>query len=338
MKKNNPKYKSWLKRRLRSLEKKRKKNNMKSHISPQVVVNQTVQSQQSGTYKVIAPSNFSIKDNPFEVAKFFDEILMFSNKKEKDTNINFDMSRIEHVTADAIIYLLAVIKDLQNLGKVHHNHKFSGDLPRLKEAKEFFVQSGFLNYVKSNIPKNCSSTECVKIMSDEKFDQEATKKICDFVISVKTENRPNTRFLYVLINEMMLNTCQHAYVGKPKRLNKWYMYAQKDGNILKFTFLDIGQGIPSTVRKKMSEKFFGIPDSSIIASALEGEEIRSNTGKIYRGKGLPKIKECVIENRIDNFAIISNKGFCTLSYNNDSTIKSELNNAIYGTIYYWEIR
>lgn len=136
----------------------------------------------------------------------------------------------------------------------------------------------------------------------------------------------------------MLNTCQHAYNEGLKQTNSWYLYVENDGKKIKFTFLDTGQGIPSTVKKKFWERILKKSDSEIISSALNGD-FRTNTGYKYRGKGLPKIKDCVADHNLDNFFVVSNKAICELKYINDNLEieKKDLKNAFSGTIYYWEL-
>ena len=340
MRKNNPKYNAWLKRRQKHLEKRRGKKKKASRNGP---VRTTYEKKEKKitrpqeAYVVSAPSNFSIKDNALEMSDFFDKVVSFTNEKQKDAYIMFDLSKVENITADAIIYLLAVIKDLQKLGLAHH--RFTGNLPNNQRAKEYFIQSGFLDYMQSKIQKDYTNSQCVQIISNDKYNQLSTKTICDFTMKHCNTTKQSTRFLYVLINEMMLNTYQHAYTTiDSNKLNKWYLFAQKEANVLKYTFLDIGLGIPKTVQKKWTERLWST-ESAIISSALDGE-FRTTTQKKYRGKGLPKIKECVKEHKLTSFTIISNKGFCKLVDKNGELIieENELQKPIFGTIYYWEIQ
>lgn len=338
MRKKNPKYKEWLKRRLRHIEKKRRKknrpkNSIKNNYQPKSVETKT----DNKIFVVNAPENFSIINNPKETINFFTDVLNFTNSNTGKLKLFFDLSRIRLVTADAIIYLLAVIKDLQR-GKFIRR-EFSGNLPVNPNANKFFKQSGFFNHVNSASKGNDTLSNYIQIVSNKQYNQAITKTICDFVLNNSKYTRTDTKFLYVLINEMMLNTYQHAYDSlQSNKTNSWYLFAQKDTNVLKFTFVDTGLGIPATVTKKWHDKIKS--QSKLITSALNGD-FRTQTLNEFRGKGLPKIKECVAKHNIEKLYIISNKAYCVLNnrdVNEVSISEQEMTRSITGTIYYWEIK
>ena len=71
-------------------------------------------------------------------------------------------------------------------------------------------------------------------------------------------------------------------------------------------------------------------------SALQGSEFRSETGKKYRGKGLPEIYDDCCKSKIKNLRVISGKAKCLVK--NDSTVQSELLTSSFdGTMFSWEI-
>lgn len=337
MRKKNPRYNQWIKRRLKHLEKKRKKKNKKNSQMRQAMSTSfpIENNGKNDIYIITAPSNFSIVDNLFEISDFFNKVIRFTNSKHQDVTIKFDLSKIVNIGADAIIYLLAVMQDLQKLGYAHH--KFIGNLPKDENARSFFIETGFLNYMGARISPNSLNQQCIQVIDNNVYDQKSIQEVCDFVIDKSQRNKKDTKFLYVLINEMMSNTCEHAYTKESMKLNKWYLFAQKDNDVFKFTFVDIGLGIPKTVRTRFLERTFK-SESHIIESALNGE-FRTKTGKEFRGKGLPKIKECVSEQNLKNFTIISNKGCCRIVNNGAQSFidNNELKMPIIGTVYYWEM-
>ena len=111
---------------------------------------------------------------------------------------------------------------------------------------------------------------------------------------------------------------------------------EKASDKYKFTLLDTGVTIPYTVNKKsIFENLEN--DSSLVASALEGDTLRSRTGFAYRGKGLPDIRESVFCGFVDKMNIISRKACCQLIYGKNLINKSELGCPLRGTLYYWEL-
>lgn len=341
MHKKNPKYKLWRKRHLEKIArhrnrhskhywKKKRKNN--AHSSR---LNRSDKDKKQNVFTATAPQRFSIKDNSQEMVSFFNKVLEFTNTAAENSIVFFDLSQIEYISVDAIIYLLAVIKDLQKIGLTRHS--FFGNLPQQEAAKNIFVQSGFLNYVNSKCEVETNSTNQIQIVSNNHYDQRVTKNICDFVCQSEHCEKVQTRFLYVLLNEMMLNTYQHAYEAQGNQTNSWYLYVQNVSNKIRFTFLDTGLGIPSTAKKKWHERLFRKKDTEILESALNGE-FRTKTGQVYRGKGLPKIKECVNSHHLDVMYIISNNAYYVLRNNGIlEHEKQEMEQSLRGTIYYWEL-
>lgn len=138
-------------------------------------------------------------------------------------------------------------------------------------------------------------------------------------------------------------TLDHAY-KQNSLVPKWYLIAlnKPETGKVSFTFLDGGQGIPSTINikhrervKQLISKFFydvpSIKDNALIYSALKGE-FRTRTNEGYRGKGLPKIYQCVENKEIDNLIIISNKGYVNCSTGE----QRELSSTFHGTLFSWD--
>jgi hypothetical protein len=140
-----------------------------------------------------------------------------------------------------------------------------------------------------------------------------------------------------MIIELMTNTKQHAYNDTKRKFTTtdWYVFARHDieSNSVRFIFLDTGEGIPSTVKKTFRETLpiIGKSETSYIQSALEGELLRTRTGKTYRGKGLPKIYSFYKEGIIKDLTIISNYGYFGSKRSND------INQKLNGTLFYWEL-
>lgn len=286
---------------------------------------------------VKAPINFSLINNAEVVTEFFCEVRQYLlGKKNKKTQMFFDLSKIENVTIDAIIYLLAMIKNLQRLGLA--KYRFVGNLPQKESVREQFTESGFLDFVKSRICTIESNSNKIAIRTGQKNDSIVLKEICDFIIEKTGCSRLATKGLYVIMAEMMYNTSEHAYISRSYSMKNWYVFVEYAQERVKITFMDTGDSIPKTMRKKWQETFLRAPDDKMIISALNGE-CRSRTRLDNRNNGLPTIKANAEAHKIENLHILSNRAICVLcdkdgkfSYNT-----REQKKAIMGTLYYWEI-
>lgn len=242
------------------------------------------------------------------------------------------MSKIENVTIDAIIYLLAIIKNLQKHGMTKHN--YSGNTPVNNFARKKFVESGFFKYVNSKGPSVVANENKIAIRTGQCNDSNVLKEICDFIIDKANCSKVATKGIYVLMAEMMYNTSEHAYTHSSKMMKNWYIFVEHENERVKITFMDTGLGIPKTMRKRLVEGLIRTEDELII-SALKGE-FRSKTKLAYRNNGLPTIRKYAENQQIENLHILSNKAVCTINKDGSITAK-EQNSPIMGTIYYWDI-
>lgn len=277
----------------------------------------------------VVPQNFSLTENFEETVLFFNDVLEYIfDRKKIEVGIKFDMSKVKSVTNDAIMYLLAIVKN------VKAKCFLSGNLPIDENARKVVIESGFLSYVNSEKDIVLSKdTDKIQIKSGNTINQYIVKDICDFVIQKFNINRKQCRFLYDMLMEMMANTSQHAY-NSNRLLNYWYLFVEKHADSIKFVFLDTGLGIPQTISKKIfSEKMNIIKektDAEYIYSALKGES-RTRTTKGHRGKGLPKIYNYNEDGKIKYLQIISGRGLI------EKNEKIVLKNKFAGTLFSWEI-
>lgn len=287
--------------------------------------------------KVSPPSNFSLIHNTEETTKFFVNVQKFIRGQfDKKTDVFFDLSNIKEVTIDAVMYLLATIKNLQ----VKHLSKFffRGNMPNDPNAKLMFEESGFLKFVES--PKTLIKTNenKIAIRTGRSNDSVVLKEICDFIIDKAGCSRLDTKFLYVMMAEMMYNTYEHAYLNNNPTIKNWYIFVELVDSRIGVTFLDTGAGISNTITKSFLEKIGSKTQDELIKSALLGQ-FRTKTKLGYRGNGLPTIRGYAETQNITNLHILANKAVCKVNY--ESTNKwfegYEQNQNLMGTIYYWEV-
>lgn len=291
-------------------------------------------------YEVVAPEVFSLVNNLEETLSFFSKVFSFSKKCNKGDILFFNLSGVNVITPDAVMYLISIIRNMKRFQGLGIYCK--GNVPRNESARIYLAKTGFYNYVRAIGALNDKHDEnIVQILSGKNADSVTAAKTCDFV---KAKVKPcfiQTRWLYRSIIEMMTNTFQHAYRGfdiSNDMSSNWYLYVENQQDSICFVFLDTGAGIPATIRKNYKEKLKSIvknDDATYIASALKGE-FRTSTGQTYRGKGLPALYEDVLSIDNSGLMILSGSGRCIVQ--NDGTI-DETNSklSLKGTLFSWQL-
>lgn len=290
-------------------------------------------------HRIIAPQSLSIFSNPTATLAFFGEVDKSLHELGVRQTLYFDLSTIETVTVDAIMYLIALIKNTKRAKTLHIN--CAGNMPANKTARDTFETCGFYNYVSPNYnPKKTMVNDHISITQGKEADPLLAGEICAFIHAHSNFGRSDTKSLFAMILELMANTRQHAYNGDCRMENNWYIFVEDNKDYLSFVFLDTGEGIPNTIQTKgLLERIqnrYDWKDAFFIASALRGEW-RSETKLEYRGKGLPEIYNRALSNYIIDFSIVSGKGKCTLD-DNGRIIETNQTNALTGTMLCWKLK
>lgn len=296
--------------------------------------------------QIHAPVILDLFGNTEETMTFFAEVYSSIRNSSIDGEIFFDLSNVEKISSDALMYIIALINNVKR-ARVLRIH-IRGNEPIAQEAKEFIKNMGFYDYVQSrNRAFNKKQNSKFQIKRGVKYDEGLATELCEFASNAKqTSLRISTKRLYPTIMELMTNTQQHAYSDVSQMDCNWYISAETVANSetsVRFVFLDTGEGIPETVRKKATEKvkqllsmfpFVKSPDAQIMQSVFNGE-FRTETGKEYRGKGLPGIYEDMRAGNIRNFKIIS--GYALGIANAQGTITTQvLTSSFQGSLFCWE--
>lgn len=277
-----------------------------------------------------APKNFSIINNTDETIGFFEEIINEAKKNIFDEIFFIDLMRVELITIDAIMYLLALIR---NIKWRTFRRRVRGNEPNKKECKKIIVESGFYDFTVSDDSnlKTVQTAKNVQISEGKSVDGQKNSEVCLFMGG-------DSKSLFGVIGELMDNTISHAYDSKQyekvltKISERWYIYATCDNDRYFFSFVDTGAGIPATVRKRLLDTFLG--DSELIRSALLGQN-RSETNEEHRGNGLPLIYEKALSGDIEDLVIVSGSGF--YAYDKNKGVCKNLDSSLRGTLFSWSI-
>ena len=287
-----------------------------------------------------APPILSVFENTKVTLEFFHIVMDTFQHCAPNQKVFFDLHKVESITVDAIIYLIALIKNTKKIRA--YKIQCRGNMPDKAEVRKLIEQSGFYNHlhsVASHKQLFYDKHNYLKISSGRDADGKLAGTICDFTQSLTNGNLLTTKRLYPMVVELMTNTHQHAYTGENSVMNNfWYIFAQNKNDKVQFVFLDTGLGIPKTISKKLGEKIkdlFKDDDATYLQSVLKGD-FRTETKQDNRGKGIPGIYEDVCKHILTDFQVISGKGLCKVAPSGE-IVKTELDNSFEGTMFMWTI-
>ena len=331
------KRKNWLDKHSRLLNKKKKiwtyNNNRITTFNPAIV---RIKKNNPPFIKLELPQRFSLMDNPEETMKFFMCFAREIEQKEFGKYFYIDSSKVEYVTVDALIYLIAILQNKTFNRAMRYS--FRGNYPLNEDARRVYKESGFNDYVKLNMKDLPRSTDKMRIVSGNRNKSETSRDVCDFVIKKLGKTKQQIQPLQKVLIELMSNVFYHAYENT-FMTKKWYMYAEHVDNHVKCVFVDTGQGIAKTVRKNFRERlrtFVGIDnnDAKLIQSAFNGE-FRTSTKEKHRGNGLLSVRANAGNDLFKRFEVLSGRGHCVLLKNvsENNMVITNYNNTLYGTLY-----
>ncbi len=286
-----------------------------------------------------APACFSFVENTEETNKYFCNLVDFINNSNNfGKRIYIDILNVDILTIDALMYLLAVVNGANNI--YSDKYFFCGNVPSNAKIKKMFYDSGFFNYVNYKGTENIATdNDTVKIASGTDYNVCTAKMMADFVSEKAHVSKLKCRFIYIMMIELMANTHKHAYNQKNTGvLPRWYCFASYNkSDTITFTFVDTGEGIPTTVTKNFAERIDILRikgEDKYVISALNGD-FRTATKKENRGKGLPKLRQYCTDGNIQDMRIITNRADVTVHpIGYDSKRNST---PLRGTLYYWHL-
>lgn len=168
--------------------------------------------------------------------------------------------------------------------------------------------------------------------------------------------------LYDVLTEALTNVRHHAYRGAdsvPEEMKRWWIFSRyvapetgQTGNLY-IAVYDVGVGIQGSMRRKLTtgeyvlartDELFGWAgwtrsrkrlDRLLLTRAIEHD--RSSTGLGFRGKGLPEMREFVLETESGKLCIISGTSQYVSASAEQASICSGCGDPIIGTLILWSI-
>ncbi|GAB1439065.1 hypothetical protein MASR2M36_18270 [Providencia sp.] len=170
--------------------------------------------------------------------------------------------------------------------------------------------------------------------------------IQDVIYGGKLDQEEKAR-LYAALTESISNVGLHAY-SEPDSYSiilqhlgkKLWIFTRKVNEQLFTLIFDMGSGIPVTLGKKhffseIVKHFNPKNDSDRISAAVKYGETRMKDKK--HGKGLPEIKEYVVNNPMGQLNIFSGKGSYCYDTKTNKEYLNEMPKSIGGTLIQWNV-
>ena len=296
--------------------------------------------------KLSVPEELDIFNNTEETLQFFWGMLRITGCVNFKGIFILDFKNVKKLSIDAIMYMLVLVIKNKN-----SNIEFAVTKPKNSKCKRLFLKCGIGKFLQHKGDFKEDFNDYFSIVFGNTVDVEKAKSMSDFCHSKLGVKSNEFKFIYKIFIELMNNTVQHAYIAeKAKSQKMWFVFIEDTESRLKFTFLDTGVGIPSTVQKHEDwselwntqndlKNLIEGNDSRFIFSALSGDVRRSATGDLNRGRGLPEIYGYFKNDKFtSNLKIISGKGICKFyDSQREVPILNDLDSNLLGTLFYWEI-
>lgn len=327
------------KRKLRSKAKRKKRNRNKLGKSKE---RRQEENRLKGYTKIPAPEFFSLINHTEEAIKFIQKLeKLYINKKK----VYVDLFNVVELDYSAISILVSVMFTFKS-----RNIDFNGSFPNDEELTKMLIDSDFFKHLNQPIRNKLEYSIGKKNQIFTRANKEVNSELGLIVMEEASQTiwgeKRVCKGLQRTLLELMHNTNNHADDSE-KGVKHWWLsvnHNEKEKKV-SFVFIDYGVGIFESLKTKpSSNKWFGAfekisnrlkygTNNEVLKLLLDGDLHMTVTGKHFRGKGLPGIKQVYDRNQISNLHIVSNDVFADIP--NDSYKK--LKNNFSGTFAYWEL-
>ena len=267
------------------------------------------------------PAKFLLKDK--FANKTISALSEITHSRNKLIGINF--SEIEDTRKSDVMVLAA---QLEKSANSYQNRFFrEGALPSKKIKKVLFSSDKKLFH------------QNMTITFDEFSDSERQRLLNPTIIDTivtdlkKIGIKENYTEFNVFLTELIGNAVEHGI--KNKKINWWLTHEiDYSHKIVKYTFVDMGQGIVQSHRKAgLPFKYLFLNDNRVVLDSFSGN-LGSSTKQANRGRGLPQLMGMIENEFVSNLVLITNK--VSLSFLNNKFTASA-NPDFVGTYFSWTI-
>jgi two-component sensor histidine kinase len=291
------------------------------------------------------PSELCMINARNQTLSFFSEVQKAFDHPETK-GIEIDHTTLQTIGIEAALLLTAQFHRMNRYApNIVLRGKLAGMPPHIQTVLEGIGY--LLFYPKNNLPTTSSTdTRYIRIKTGRGSDAQASGILVEaFRDEGFLDTQTATRLGKCLV-ECLDNVSQHAYAGTLKKSLKkrWWMVGYCDRNTaeLYFAILDLGIGMPRSLRRRRREwrhglvpLLFGLDDRELIVEAFTRGF--SSTKKKYRGHGLPSLKKIIDKFGRGQLRVFSHHTECRLEPNRPPhglTHKIPLE----GTMLTWKLR
>lgn len=280
-------------------------------------------------YEAIAPNDFSISN--------IEGALAFINKTEnackrgsRITFLKINLDNVKKIDSYALSLLLSLLNKISCL-----NIRYWGTYPDDPLAKQFILDSGFLDLVKTNIkkPSNNRVGNQIYMVGKDFVDSHligaAVRESMQHITGKVEPYSP----VYDDLLEISANSVEHANANKSDK--NWLVSISLENNKIHYVVTDTGAGILATLRKKATQQLrdtFFKGDAEVLHDVFM-KLYQSITGEINRHKGLPIILESFTDGFISDLQVLTNKVYYDFGTNTPKELKKGFN----GVMYSWTV-
>lgn len=292
--------------------------------------------------KLKAPKDFRLLENTSECLLFFREIRDKKNIQQvsvrKCVRISLkDVEMIDYVTISA---LTAVVNNL-----TLHHIDVNGNLPTNQYCAEYIRDSGFLDRMYQSGKKFPPSEKSEIFFFEQgagKLHESDNKKISDLIEHVLTFLQPTEKVTTNVnrhIKSMILEICGNSIQWAGDDANQWLLGCKyEDDGCVIFTAIDVGEGILSTLYRRLNKMvgdFFNRTSPQEILEGAFDKRYGSATKEINRNQGLPSIKGFSDNGGIKNLKVMTNNVILHFDDKSKSCTLKKNSPRFKGTLYQW---
>lgn len=292
---------------------------------------------------VKAPELLSFVRNPEGVCYFISQLRDCFDKRKPVWVV---LQHVKDIDYDGITVLLSVMVRFKS-----KRIEFNGDFPLDKAVRKTLEDSKFFDHLmkghfRDEDVYDLKGRSSIVTHAMKTVDSELGEKIIESASETVWGERRRCPGVQRTFIELMQNTNNHASLEKEGDKHWWLSVKQiPEENKVAFSFVDYGVGVFHNLKnKRLDNKFYGVLErlyerfkygnnAEVLKLIFLGELHKTASGKPFRGKGLPGVYEALQNNKLSNFAMITNNVFYQSQGNHYRTLQNEFQ----GTFVYWEI-